>query len=64
MQWLDIEDIVIGLDDTHPEVDPRTVSFPDLYKFVLQLDGFTGDPERSGERILEAIQARWIEERE
>jgi FeS assembly protein IscX len=29
---------------------------------VLALDGFDDDPNRSGEKILEAIQAAWIEE--
>jgi FeS assembly protein IscX len=31
---------------------------------VLELDGFADAPERSGEKILEAIQAAWIEEAE
>jgi FeS assembly protein IscX len=29
---------------------------------VMALPGFDDDPNRSGEKILEAIQAAWIEE--
>jgi FeS assembly protein IscX len=29
---------------------------------VCELNGFDDDPERSGEKILEAIQMAWIEE--
>ena len=64
MNWLDIDDIVFALDEKLPDTDPRTISFPDLYKAVLALEGFSGDPNRAGERVLEAIQAHWIEERE
>jgi len=30
----------------------------------MDLDDFDDDPEHSGERILEAIQLAWIEEKE
>src|SRR6266513_2445993 len=42
--------------------DPKTVRFTDLLEWVQQLDDFDDDPKRCGERILEAIQAAWIEE--
>ena len=64
MKWTDIQDIAIALSDAHPEVDPKTVRFTDLYEWVLQLPGFDDDPKRSGEKILEAIQAAWIEDAE
>jgi FeS assembly protein IscX len=64
LTWLDTLDIAIELDEAHPEVDPRVVNFVDLRNWVLQLDEFDDDPEHSGEKILEAIQAAWIEERE
>ncbi|MGB1140168.1 MAG: Fe-S cluster assembly protein IscX [Halioglobus sp.] len=64
MQWTDINDIAIELADGHPDVDPLTVNFVDLRDWVLALDGFEGDPAHCGEKILEAIQAAWIEEAE
>jgi FeS assembly protein IscX len=44
-------------------VDPLQVNFVDLREWVLALDDFEDDPGHSGERILEAIQMAWIEER-
>ena len=64
MKWTDTLDIAIALLDKHPGVDPRTVRFTDLHKWVCELDGFQDDPNRSGEKILEAIQMAWIEETE
>ena len=63
MLWTDIEDIAIALQEGHPEVDPRRVRFTDLHRWVTELEEFDDDPERSGEKILEAIQAAWIDER-
>jgi len=62
MKWTDTQEIAIALYDTHPDVDPTTIRFTDLHKWVMELDGFSDDPNRSGEKILEAIQAAWIEE--
>ena len=62
MQWTDISDIAIELVEAHPEVDPLTVNFVDLRDWVLALPGFEGEADRCGEKILEAIQAAWIEE--
>jgi FeS assembly protein IscX len=64
LKWVDSLDIAIELDEAHPEVDPRYVNFMDLRNWVLELEGFDDDPAHSGEKILEAIQAAWIEERE
>ena len=64
MRWLDVLDIAIELDEHHPTIDPRYVRFTDLHQWVCALDGFADDPEHSNERILEAIQAAWIEVRE
>ena len=63
MNWTDTLDIAIALDETHPEVDPTTVRFTDLHRGVCALEGFSDDPNRSGEKILEAIQQAWIDER-
>ena len=62
MKWIDTQDIAVALADKHPDVDPTRINFVDLRAWVLALDGFDDDPNRSGEKILEAIQAAWIEE--
>jgi FeS assembly protein IscX len=62
MKWTDTLDIAIALVDTFPEVDPTTIRFTDLHAKVLALDGFDDEPNRSGEKILEAIQQAWIDE--
>lgn len=64
MRWTDIDDIAIELLEAHPEVDPLAVNFVDLRNWVLALPGFDDNPAHSGEKILEAIQAAWIEERQ
>lgn len=62
MKWTDIDDIVLALAEAHADVDPATVRFTDLHNWVLALPGFDDDPKRGGERVLEAIQAAWIDE--
>ena len=62
MKWTDTLDIAIALSEKHPDVDPRYVRFTDLFKWVQELEGFGDDPDRCGEKILEAIQMAWIEE--
>ena len=60
MKWTDTQQIAEELYDKFPDIDPRTIRFTDLHRWVMELDGFDDDPNRSGERILEAIQAAWI----
>jgi FeS assembly protein IscX len=62
MKWTDTLDIAIALAEKYPGTDPTRVRFTDLYEWVLGLEGFDDDPKRCGEKILEAIQAAWIEE--
>ena len=62
MKWVDSREIAIALAEKFPDQDPARVNFVDLRAWVLALDGFDDDPKRSGEKILEAIQAAWIEE--
>ena len=64
MKWTDTLDVAIALAEHHPEVDPRKINFVDLRNWVIELPEFDDDPKRSGEKILEAIQAAWIEEAE
>jgi len=62
VKWTDSREIAIALAEKFPNVDPERVNFVDLRNWVLALEGFDDDPKRSGEKILEAIQANWIEE--
>lgn len=62
LKWSDIQDIAIELYEKHTDVDPQYVRFTDLHRWVCELEEFDDDPNRSGEKILEAIQAAWIEE--
>ena len=64
LKWTDTLDIAIALDEQHPDVDPLKINFVDLRNWVIALDDFDDDPNHSGEKILEAIQMAWIEERE
>ena len=62
MKWTDSRDIAIALADAHPDLDPRRINFVDLRDRVLALPDFSDDPKHCGEKILEAIQAAWIDE--
>ena len=62
MKWTDSLDIAIELLEAHPEIDPRTIRFTDLHRWVMELPDFDDNPEHSGEKILEAIQMAWIDE--
>ncbi|OZI19302.1 Fe-S assembly protein IscX [Bordetella genomosp. 9] len=64
MKWTDVFDIAAALADAHPDVDPTQVRFTALRDMVMALPGFSDDPARSGEKILEAIQQAWIEEQD
>ena len=64
MKWTDTLEIAIALCEKFPDVDPTTIRFTDLHKWVMELPGFSDDPNRSGEKILEAIQMAWIDEAE
>ncbi|MEZ5451612.1 MAG: Fe-S cluster assembly protein IscX [Thiothrix sp.] len=64
IKWTDTLEIAIQLTEAHPDVDPRYVRFTDLHAWVMELDGFSDDPNKSNEKILEAIQMAWIEESE
>ena len=63
MRWTDVHDIAIELEERHPEVDVVNLRFTDLWKWVQALPGFSDDPNKSNEKILEAIQMAWLEER-
>ena len=62
MRWTDIEDIAIALEATYPGTDILALRFTELWQMVQKLPDFTDDPQRSNEKILEAIQMAWLEE--
>lgn len=62
MKWTDTIRVAEELVDKYPDIDPLTVRFTDLHKWVCGLDAFDDEPNRSNEKILEAIQMAWIEE--
>jgi FeS assembly protein IscX len=64
LKWTDVRDIAIALDEAHPDVDVANLRFTDLWKWVQALPDFSDDPNRSNEKILEAIQMAWLDERD
>ncbi len=64
MRWTDVREIAIALAEKYPGVDPLSVRFTDLHRWVRELPGFSDDPERSNEKVLEAIQMAWLDERD
>jgi FeS assembly protein IscX len=62
MKWTDSARIAEELNDKFPDVDPLSVRFTDLHRWVCELEGFDDEPSGSRESILEAIQMAWIEE--
>jgi FeS assembly protein IscX len=64
IDWNDVLEIGIQLQEKHPEVEPFSVRFTDLHRWVTELPGFVGAPQKSNEGLLEAIQMAWNEEYE
>jgi FeS assembly protein IscX len=62
LKWTDVREIAIELYELHPDVEPMSVRFTDLHRWVTSLPAFDDDPDRSGEKILEAIQMAWADE--
>lgn len=64
MKWTDVLDIAIALEDAHPDADNVNLRFTDLHHWVCALTEFDDDPAKSNEKVLEAIQMAWIDERD
>ncbi len=64
MKWQDTQEIAIALEEKHPEKDNINLRYTDFHKWIIELDEFDDDPNKSNEKILEAIQTAWIEERD
>ncbi|MCG5499795.1 Fe-S cluster assembly protein IscX [Ectothiorhodospira lacustris] len=62
MKWTDSLEIALSLQEAHPDVNPAQVNFVDLRHWIMALPEFDDDPDRCGERILEAVQLAWMEE--
>lgn len=59
MTWTDAEDLGIALFEKFPDLDPKTVRFTDMHKWITELEGFSDDPMKSNEAKLEAIWTAW-----
>ena len=64
LRWTNVREIAIALEERHPDADVVNLRFTELWKWVQDLPGFDDDPNRSNEKILEAIQMAWLDERE
>lgn len=62
LTWEDAEELGILLAEKFPDVDPLTVRFTQLHRYVTELPTFSDDPGASNESKLEAIQMAWYEE--
>ncbi|HVW11697.1 MAG TPA: Fe-S cluster assembly protein IscX [Bryobacteraceae bacterium] len=62
LTWDQIDDIAYELYELQPDVDPLTVRFTDMHKWITELPDFADDPAKSTEGKLEAIQMAWLEE--
>jgi FeS assembly protein IscX len=62
--WLETDYIGELLHEHYPDRDPLRIGFVELKKLVAALPGFKERPGHVvNEKILEHIQAAWIEER-
>lgn len=62
MKWQDSQEIAWALYDSYPDVDPKTVRFTDMHAWICDLEEFDDQPEKSNEKILEAILLYWLDE--
>lgn len=64
MKWTDIQAIAIALEENYPDRDNLNLRFTDLREWVVGLKGFNDNPSGCNEKILEAIQMAWMDERD
>ncbi len=62
LNWNDYREVGELLFERYDTLNPLTVRFTDMHKWILDLEGFEGKPEESNEKRLEAIQMSWHEE--
>ena len=63
ISWTDSLEIAISLEEAHPDIDPITINFVELRELVIALEDFYEGDTQCGEKILEAIQMCWIDEK-
>ena len=63
LSWTDSLEIAISLEEAHPDIDPITINFVELRELVIALEDFNEGDTQCGEKILEAIQMCWIDEK-
>ncbi len=59
--WRDIDGLALDLVGRHPEIDPLSVTLPELRRLVIALDSFRDDPAAADDVVLEAVQAAWYD---
>ena len=64
LRWIDSEEVALSLEEKYPNTDVLQLRFTALRQLILDLPNFKDDPNRCNERILEAIQMAWLEEKE
>ncbi|RUT65515.1 Fe-S assembly protein IscX [Morganella morganii] len=62
LKWQDSREIGEALYDLYPDTDPKTVRFTDMHQWICELDEFGDAPEKSNEKVLEAILLVWLDE--
>ena len=63
LRWTDTREIAIALEEAHPDADNVNLRYTDLHRWICALPDFADQPNASNEKILEAIQMAWIDER-
>ena len=63
ISWTDSLEIAISLEEAHPDIDPITINFVKLRELVMALEDFNEGNTQCGEKVLEAIQMCWIDEK-
>ena len=63
ISWTDSLEIAISLEEAHPDIDPITINFVELRELVMALEDFNEGDTQCGEKVLEAIQMCWIDEK-
>lgn len=62
LDWSDSQRIGELLFEKYDTLNPLTIRYTDLHKWVLDIEDFAGSAQDSNEKKLEAIQMAWYEE--
>ncbi|RPI59489.1 MAG: Fe-S assembly protein IscX [Planctomycetaceae bacterium] len=60
LKWADADEIGFELSEKYPDIDPLSMRFVDLHRYVTELAGFGDSPGGSTESALENIQMAWL----